>query len=140
MSTQRGRGNCLSQNAQPAAALVFQPLCFSDQHRQKPIPSLDHAAMRQRLRAIRVVEIENRCLGKRVGGTKASRMLRIAFDLGWPACVSFDQYTKAVAAAGYSRGKILWIARNLLRRVAHERNDLLRRLAHTAGDSRESQR
>jgi hypothetical protein len=43
------------------------------------------------LGAIRIVKIQNRRLGENIAGAETGGMIGIAFDLGRPAHVAFDE-------------------------------------------------
>src|SRR5271165_5714682 len=54
--------------------------------------------------AIRIVELQNRGLGKRVGGASAVGLSGVAFDLGRPSLVALNQNREGRAAARHRRG------------------------------------
>ena len=79
------------------------------------------------LRAIRIVETQDRRLGKEVGATVAVRVLRIALDFRGPAFVGFDQQRQCTAARRHRGGEKLRDAVDVaLGHSAERKNFLLR--------------
>ena len=70
--------------------------------------------MRQRLRAVGVVEAENRRLREQVGGAAARRVIGVAFDLGRAAFVALDQQAHAGAVDRHRRREEQRLARDEL--------------------------
>ena len=60
----------------------------------------DLAEVRERLRAIGVVEAENRRLREEIRRTPAGRVIGVAFDLRRPALVALDEQADAAPANG----------------------------------------
>ena len=81
------------------------------------------------LRAIRIVETEDRGLREQIGGAAAGRMLGVAFDLRRPPLVALDQHAvPAYPPSGIARGEEQRLAGHVFFGLAHVRNDLLVRL------------
>ena len=98
LPSQRRRGNGLREYANPAARHAFLGVHGTAQGFRQSIPGADIAEIGDVLRAVRIVEIENRCLRVNVRAAKARRMLRIAFNFGRPEHVALDQDGRSVSA------------------------------------------
>ena len=64
-------------------------------------PRPDLPAMRDRLGAVGIVEVEDLGLRERVGGAEAGRMIGVSFDLGRTPHVAFDQHGLRVTAVDH---------------------------------------
>src|SRR5439155_6172525 len=85
---------------------------------EKRRPRPDLADVGQRLRAVRIVEAENRRLREHVGCAEAARMERVALDLRRPPLVALDEETRRDAAERHrrrveerlARDQLFWLA------------------------------
>ena len=104
-------------------------------------PGTDLATVRQRLRAARVVQIQDRRLSIGIGAAEAGRMLRIALDFGGPSLVTLHKDARGKSAQRHSGGEIESPARNHAVGLAHIRQNLLGRrwLNRATTRSRQSQ-
>ena len=93
------------------------------------------AEVGQRLRAIGIVEAEDRRLREDVGGAEAARVQRVAFDLRRPALVALDQQAGGDAAERHRGREEQRLARDHLFGLPDVRDDLLRRLTRAGGDA-----
>ena len=86
-------------------------------------------------RAIGIVKREHGCLSENIGGTKfrglrharrfwASRVIRVAFDFGGPAFVTFDEQAQSIPRQRHGRGRVLPSARDDSRGRADIRHNL----------------
>ena len=107
---------------------------------QKRRPRPDLADPGERLRAVRIVEAEHARLREDVGRAEAAGMLRIAFDLGRPSFVAFDEKTGGDAAKRHCGRKEKWLARDDLFRLADVRHDLFLGLARARSQAGERER
>ena len=78
-----------------------------------------------RLAAVRVVKLEDRGLGQRVGTAQALRMLGVPLDLDRPAVDRSDQKPHGRSTQVHRRGKALRLAGCAIGRALVEREDLL---------------
>ena len=99
---ERGRGNRLRQNADAGAtqALLHSEGTFG--FLQERRPGIHIAAIRNSLRAVRVVHAENRGLREDVGAAEAGRMLVVAFDFGGTSEMAFNQHRAGVSTQRHS--------------------------------------
>ena len=79
----------LAQNVKPFAGTERFP--EFGHSAQELAPGADPAMIVNSLRPIGIVETQNRRLVEEIGSTEASRMLRIALDLGRPSFMTFDK-------------------------------------------------
>ena len=88
---ERGRRDRFGENAQPCAlrSLLRRGHGAHRADERRPRENLSH--VRERLHAIGIVEIEQRGLREHVGRTEARRVRWVAFDLGRPPFVAFDE-------------------------------------------------
>src|SRR3546814_10260015 len=92
------------------------------------------------LSAIRIPDVEHRCLCEHIGAAETRGVLRIAFDLGRSAFMTFDQNAVGVAVDTDGAGVKLRLAdTELLGSHAH-RHDRFCRWTTTRGDTAECHR
>ena len=85
---QRGRSDGRAQEINAASILTLSQLLA--QRLGKLGPLAVFAAIHHMLRAVRIVEIEQRALRKRIGRTVVIRVLRIAIDLDGAELIALD--------------------------------------------------
>lgn len=134
MSGQRGRGHGARQDAEPLAfvALLLDAIEFLAECRYCGFVRDDRAATSRRLRAIRIVQVEERGLNDYAGAAEAGRMIGIAFDLGGPAFVAANDDAGHVATNGTGRSEEQRHAGRHLLRLIRVGNDF----AHRGGAGR----
>ena len=103
-------------------------------------PRTDAAQFGDGLRAVGVVEGEDRRLREDVGAAAGGRMIGIAFDLGRAALVALDQQAGGDAAERHGGGEEQRLAGHDVLRLPHVRHDQLVGLARAAGDPGQRQR
>src|SRR6267378_2230160 len=110
LSGKRRRSDNSGQDAETRAVRAFhlRRECLRAFHKQRP--RLDFPKFRDRLRAIRIVKIQDRCLRKHVCRTKAGWMVGIAFDFGWSPLVAFHEQADRVRSKRHGRGIKLRLA------------------------------
>ena len=94
--------------------------------RDERLERANFAEVRERLRAIGIVETEDRRLREEVGGAEARRMIGVAFDLRRAALVALDQEADAGPGKRHRRRVEERLARNQLLGLPDVRNDALR--------------
>ena len=77
----------------PCVACCAASTCLH--RRDERVERANLAEVRDRLRAIGIVEAEDRRLREEVGGAEARRMIGVAFDLRRPALVALDEQADA---------------------------------------------
>ena len=90
--------------------------------------------MREHLRAVRIVETEDRCLRKDVRGTQAGWVVGVSFDLGRTAFVAFNQKSYPRAGERHGRREEQGLARDELFRLPDVGNDVFRGLTGAGAD------
>ena len=108
--------------------------------RQEVAPRPHFTAKRDGLRAIGIVQIENRGLREAVGAAKARRVLGIAFDLGRPPHVALDEHRVRVTAVSDRARKEERTPGNDVFRLPDVGNDLFFRLTGAGADASQRQR
>ena len=140
LSGERRRVDRLSEDAEPRA--LERALCRERRADgpEKRGPRADVAQVQQRLRAIRIVEAENRGLSEHIGRAKTPRMQRVAFDFRRTAFVALDEQAGGDASERH-RGRIEeWSAGDEVFGLADIRDDRFRGLPRAAGDAGERER
>jgi hypothetical protein len=132
---QRGRGDGLGEDADPRAAAPRLRDEDRAHGRDEGVPGPDLSAIGERLRAVRVVEVQDLGLGEEVGRAEARRVLGVALDLGGPALVALHEHTFGVTLVEHGGGEEEGPARDQLLGLAHVRNDRLVGLPRAAGQS-----
>src|SRR5882762_7720013 len=107
-------------------------------HKQRP--SLDFSKLRHRLRAIRVVKIQDRSLREHVRRANAGWMIGVAFDLRRPTFVALHEQANRIRAKRHRGGIKLRLAEGHSIGLLDVRHDVLLRRSPAAGKSRKSQR
>ena len=92
-------------------------------------PRPDLAEVGERLRAVGIVEVEDRRLREHVGGAEAAGMLRVALDLRRAPFVALDEQAGGDAAERHRRREEQRPAGDQLLGLPDVRDDLLVRLA-----------
>jgi hypothetical protein len=140
LSGQRRRVDRLGEDAQ-AGALAGR-LCRqrAAHRRDEPAPRPHAAELRDRVRAIRIVEGEDRRLGEQVGAAAAGRVVDVALDFGRAAFVALDQQPGGDAAERHRRGEEQRLAGDNVLGHPHVGDDQLVGLAGAAGDAGQRQR
>src|SRR5262249_16728268 len=95
------------------------------------LPALETAVINDRLRAIGIVKIVERCLRERVGRALRDRMIGITLDLRRAVLVALDQEWRRAIEIRTGRGKEERRTGDQFLRLVHVRNDRLFRLACT---------
>ena len=108
--------------------------------REERPPRKDLADVGEGLRAVGIVEVEDRRLPAGVGGAEARRVVGVAFDLGGTAEVALDEDALGVAAVEDRGGEEERASGDHVLRRLHVGDDLLLRLAGAAGEAGERQR
>lgn len=123
----------------PEAGALRCPVLFQLSHhgRRKRVPAARAAEVLHDLRAVRIVEIENRRLREAVGSAQAGGMLGIALHFDRPAHVALRQQAEAVAAKRHGGGVEQRPARNHFLGRLHIGHDLLGRLPRAGGQARQ---
>jgi hypothetical protein len=134
------RGDGFRQQPEAGAAGELLGVDRAGQRRGDIGPGLDFAAVFDRLRAIRIVERENRRLRVDVRAALDRRMLRIRFDLRRPAFMTLGQHRRREAAVRHGRREIERLARHDLFGLLDVRNDQLFGLARTGRGAGEGDR
>ena len=96
--------------------------------------------MAHHLRAVWIVQRQDRGLGENVGGSKASGMLRIALNLRGAPHMAFRQDPVSDATEGQGSGKKQRFAGHNLLWGPDIRHDVLLGLARTGAQTRQHQR
>ena len=137
---ERWRSNNSGQDAEARSivGLHLRCECLRAFHKQRP--RLDFAKFGHRLRAIRIVKIQDRSLREHIRGPKARRMIGVAFDLGRTTFVAFHQQTDRVCAKRHRRGIELWLPEGHPIGLLDVRHDVLLRSAAAPGKARKCQR
>src|SRR5712664_1609671 len=112
---QRRRSDNGGQNAESRA--IREPHCGGDGLRAilKLRPGVNLTEFCRRLRAIRIVQIQNGSLRESIRRAQARRVVRIAFDLGRAAFVAFHEKPDGVRPERHHRGIKLRLAKNQAR-------------------------
>jgi len=137
---ERWRADRLGEEAK--ASPLERLLCV--QHRanraeeSRPRPNL--AERHERLRSIGIVQAEDGRLREDVGRAQAARVPWVAFHLGRPSLVAFDQQAGRDAAERHRRRKEQRPARNHLLGLTDEGDDRFGRLPRAGGHTGECQR
>ncbi len=92
-------------------------------HKQRP--GLDFPELGDRLRAIRIVKIQDRSLREHVRRAKARRVIGIAFDLRRSPFVAFHKQTNRIRAKRHRRGIELRLAESQSVGLLDVRHDVL---------------
>jgi hypothetical protein len=140
LRAQRGRGDGLAEDteARPLHRLLRRD---DAAHRgDEGVESPDVAKVRDRRRAIRVVEVEDRGLREDVGGAAARGMIRVAFDLRRAALVALHEEADARSRKRHRRRVEERLAGDELLGLAHVRHDLLARLPRARADAGKRER
>ena len=121
---ERRRADRLGEDAEPGALERLLRGQRGADRAEKRRPRADLAEIGERLRAVGIVEPENRGLREHVGRAEAARMQRVAFDLGRPPFVALDEEPGGDAAERH-RGRVEErLAGDELFGLAHVGNDL----------------
>jgi hypothetical protein len=96
--------------------------------------------VRDGLRAVGIVEVQHGRLRLRVGSAQAGRVLRVAFDLGGPPVMAFDEHGPRVAAVEHGRGEELRPPGHHLLGRLHVGHDLLFGLHRASGEAGQGER
>ena len=108
--------------------------------REEGAPRKDLADMGEGLRAVGIIEVEDRRLPAGVGGAEARRVVGVAFDLGGAAEVALDEDALGVAAVEDRGGEEERASGDHVLRRLHVGDDLLLRLAGAGGEAGERER
>ena len=127
----RGERRRVDRLGEDADAGAFERLLRGEgraNHAEKRRPRADFAEVRQRSRAIGIVEPKNRGLREDIARAQTRRMERIPFDLRRPAFVGFDEQSGGRPAQAHRRRVEERLAGNDLFGLTHVRDDLFFRL------------
>src|SRR5512139_3056990 len=91
LGAERGGDDGLSEDAEPAALRLPARLDLFGQFRGKDVPGAGRARAEHDFRAIRIVQREDGGLREDIRGAEASRVQRVALDLGGSTLVTFDE-------------------------------------------------
>ena len=103
-------------------------------------PGLDPAQLGDGLRAVGIVEREDRRLGVHVGAAPAGRVIGVSLDLGGPTLVALDQKTRGDAAERHGGGEEHRLAGHQLLGLPHVGHDELVGLTRAGRDAGQRQR
>jgi len=133
-----GRGHRAGEDAQPLAA-GQRPQALAHLAGEGA-PGGDPAVVEDLLRAVGIVEGEQRGLGEGVGGAPARRVVRVPLDLGRPPLVALGEHAQRVAGVGARGGEEEGLAGDELLGLPHIGDDLFQRLLGAAGQAGQRQR
>ncbi len=137
---QRRRSDDTGQDAETRAAPAFHPGREGLRTFHKQRPGLDFPEFRHRLRAIRIVKIQDRGLREHVRCAKAGRMVGVTFDFRRPSLVAFHQQADRIRPKRHGRGIKLRLAEGHPIGLLDVRHHVLLGRAAAAGETRKSQR
>src|SRR5262245_53569641 len=140
LRTERRRGNGFRQYPDAGALAGFLRLEGILEGRRKRAEGTDVAEVGDVSRSIRVVETEDRGLGKQVRGTAARWMIGVPFDFRGAPLVALDQQPDARTVHRHRGRKKERLAGDLFFRLAHVGNDFLVRLPRAGADACQRQR
>ncbi len=134
-----GRCNRAGKNTQACAAYSLH----FDGHDLRGIeergPGANLTSEGHRLRAIRIVQIQDGSLRYGIGGAQTGRVIGIAFDFCRPSFMAFDEHSDGVGAEGHRRSEKHRLAQNHPVRLLHIRNEVGLFVGLTAGEPRKGQ-
>jgi hypothetical protein len=110
------------------------------ERRLERAPGARALELEDRLRAVGIVERQDRGLGDRVGRAEARGVLRVAFDLRRPPHVALGEHRLEIAEHRHRRGEEQRPAGEDLLRLLDVGDDLLERLLGAGGEAGERQR
>src|SRR6266404_445856 len=107
---------------------------------KKRRPGHDLPEIRECLRTVGIIKSEHRSLREDIGRAEACGMVLVAFDLGRPALVTFDNQSRSEPVQRHRSSKKHRLARHEFFRLARVGRDVLGWLSRACGESREGER
>src|SRR6185503_3649075 len=135
-----GGGDGLREDAEPGAAPLALPFERGAHRREERAPGADLAAVRDHLRAVGVVQPEERRLLYGVRGAEAGRVPGVPLDLGRPPVVALDQDAGPESPERNGAGEVERLAGRAVLGPADLGDDGLGGLAEAAAAPRERDR
>ena len=140
LRVQRGGSHRAGQNAESRAIGGFRIGRKTLRGIEKRGPGINFAGMLHRLRAVWIVQIQDRSLHQRAGGTHAGGMIGIAFEFRGPPFMAFHQNANRRGAKRHGSGIKIRPAQNEAIGLFHIRNDVIDVWTSAARKSRQRQR
>ncbi len=134
------RRDDLRQHPEPGAAVGPVGVANPEDVGEEVVPGADPGIAGDDLRAVGVVEPEDRGLHEDVGPAPVGRMIGVAFDLRRSPRPALDEHARRVAAERQGRGEEEGLAVDVLLGRLHGRHDRLGRLEGAPRDARQGQR
>ena len=137
---QRRRSDNTGQNAETGAISELHPRGDGLRAVLEFRPSVNFAKPGGRLRAIRIVKIQNGSLRECIRCAQARRVIQIAFDLGRPSFMAFYEQSDSVRPEWHHRSVKLRLAKNQAVRLLHVRHKVLLGSAAAPGEPGQRER
>src|SRR5436309_6434104 len=106
------RSNRWGENSQTSAFAFVLSFQRRIERRKKCAPRTDFPSFYNRLRAVGIIEVQNRRLMKSARRAETGRMLWIPFNFSRSAFMTFHEQARSIAVQLHCRGKIQRFAGN----------------------------